>query len=88
MTSFDGAVRSAFLTKCVMCKQTGASAQCAHKQCRKTFHLHCAKGCKLDPGSFDWLFGAVVCLFVCSVILHHRAAPRGGRLDAARSTNT
>ncbi|PSC69243.1 SAWADEE HOMEODOMAIN-like protein 1, partial [Micractinium conductrix] len=53
MTSFDGAVRSAFLTKCVMCKQTGASAQCAHKQCRKTFHLHCAKGCKLDPDLWE-----------------------------------
>ena len=48
--SFSGGVRAALCTKCTECGEAGASAKCCQGACRRHFHLHCTKKCKLEPG--------------------------------------
>ncbi|KAL4854430.1 Chromodomain-helicase-DNA-binding protein 3 [Chlorella vulgaris] len=53
LLSFSGGVRLASLQKCTQCGQGGAATKCAAPGCRKYFHLHCAKGCKVDVEEFE-----------------------------------
>lgn len=60
--SFVNELRQAELQKCVECGDAGATARCAHQQCRRLFHLRCCGKCKVDPGGLAGGVGSLQAL--------------------------